>query len=140
MRRLVLVVVLLVLAACGGGGQSVFSLPVGTCFDDQGTADEISSVPEVDCGEPHDNEVFALIDYTETDTYPGPDQMQQIGRELCIEQFEGYVGLDYNSSELEVFSIYPTEASWGDGDREVICALYDSDLDKLTGTMEGAAR
>jgi hypothetical protein len=137
MRRLVLVVLLLLIAACGQ--QSVFSLPVGTCFDDQAEG-EITSVPEVDCDEPHDNEVFALIDYTETDVYPGSDQMSEIGTNLCIDQFEAYVGLDYASSELAVFSIYPTEESWADGDRELICSLYDADLDKLTGSMEGAAR
>ncbi len=137
MRRLVLVVLLVVAAACGG--QSVFSLPVGTCFDDQ-EAEEISSVPQVDCSEPHDNEVFALIDYTETDVYPGPEEISDIGTNVCIEQFEAYVGIDYLSSALEVFSIYPSEDSWADGDRELICVLYNVDLSKLTASMEGAAR
>ncbi|MGH8925819.1 MAG: septum formation family protein [Acidimicrobiia bacterium] len=128
----------LIMFACGQ--QSVFSLAVGTCFDDQADG-EISSVPEVDCSEPHDNEVFALIDYTETDTYPGTDQMSEISEDLCVAQFEGYVGLDYQSSALEVFPIYPTEESWTDeDDREIICALYNVDLSKLTGSMEGAAR
>ena len=50
--------------------------------------------------------------------------MNDIGTDLCIDQFEGYVGLDYNSSELAVFSIYPTEGSWADGDREIdLCSL-----------------
>ncbi len=145
MRRVGFLLALLTLvASCGGDGDGggdadVFSLSVGTCFDDQDDG-EISSVPAVDCSEPHDNEVFALIDYTETDEYPGSEEMSEIGTNLCIEEFEAYVGLDYPSSELEVFAIYPTEASWAGGDREVICNLYDSDLDKLTGTMEGAAR
>jgi hypothetical protein len=40
-----------------------------------------------------------------------------------------------------VFPIFPTEASWNeDDDREIICALYNADLSKLTGSMEGAAR
>ncbi|HJU52771.1 MAG TPA: septum formation family protein [Acidimicrobiia bacterium] len=128
----------IVVLACGQ--QSVFSLPVGTCFDDQADG-EISSVPEVDCSQPHDNEVFALIEYTEADTYPGTDQMSAISDELCRAQFEGYVGLDYESSALAVFPIFPTEESWNDDDdREIICALYNADLSKLTGSMEGAAR
>lgn len=150
MRRLAtLAAFLILIVGCGGddgggdgdngGDQSVFSLPVGTCFDDQEDG-EITSVPAVDCSAPHDNEVFALIDYTESDEYPGSDEMSEIGTDLCIEEFEAYVGLDYPSSELAVFAIYPTEASWNDGDREVICNLYDSDLDKLTGSMQGAAR
>jgi len=126
--------------ACGG--QSVFSLEVGTCFNDEGTGpDEISSVPEVDCSEPHDNEVFALIDYTESDVYPGTAEMTEIGTNVCIEQFDAYVGIAYLESELEVFAITPSESSWNDSnDREVICALYNLDLSKMTGSMQGAAR
>jgi hypothetical protein len=67
--------------------------------------------------------------------------MSTISEDLCITQFEGYVGLDYQSSALAVFPIFPTEESWNDDeDREIICALYNSDLSKLTGSMEGAAR
>ncbi len=137
MKRIASLVVLALLAgACGG----VFTLEVGTCFDDQEST-EISSVPEVDCSEPHDNEVFALIDYTATDVYPGTAEMNQIGSELCIEQFDEYVGIAYLESALDVFSITPTQSSWDDDDdREIICALYNLDLSKLTGSMEGAAR
>jgi hypothetical protein len=134
--RLLLLAALLI-AACGGG--SVFSLEIGTCFDDSAEG-EISEVPEVDCSEPHDNEVFALIEYTETDVFPGSDAMQAAAKELCIGEFEAYVGLDYPTSALEVFSITPTDGSWDDGDREIICALYNLDFSKLTESMEGAAR
>lgn len=139
MRRLLaLTLAGVMVIACGQ--QSVFSLPVGTCFDDQADG-EISSVPEVDCSEPHDNEVFALIEYTDAETYPGTDQMSTIANELCLAQFEGYVGLNFESSALDVFPIFPTEESWNeDDDREIICALYNADLSKLTGSMEVAAR
>jgi hypothetical protein len=138
MRKSV-VAVLALLLACGGD-QSVFEMSVGQCFDDQ-EAEEISSVPTVDCAEPHDNEVFALIDYTATDVYPGQDAMTDLGTELCIDEFESYVGLSYPESDLAVFPITPTESSWNDqNDREIICALYALDLSKLTGSMRGAAR
>ena len=51
-----------------------------------------------------------------------------------------YVGLAYEESELEVFPITPTEGSWESGDREIICALYNLDFSKITGSMQGAAR
>jgi hypothetical protein len=143
-RKAAMLLAVVLFVACGR--QSVFSLPVGTCFDDEAapgeaTGDQISSVPTIDCSEPHDNEVFALIDYTETDVYPGATEMNEIGTELCIEQFDEYVGLAYLESELEVFVITPTEGSWNDDDdREIICALYNLDFSKLTGSMEGAAR
>lgn len=137
MRR---IAVLFVMAALAGACGGVFTLEVGTCFDDQEST-EISSVPEVECSEPHDNEVFAVIDYTETDVYPGTEEMNEIATELCIEQFNAYVGISYVESELDVFAITPTQSSWDeDNDREIICALYNLDFSKLTGSMQGAAR
>ena len=134
--RSLLLAAALVVAACGG---EVFTLDVGTCFDDTEET-QVSSVPEVDCSEPHDNEVFAVFDYTDSDTFPGSPAMTDAARALCLEQFEDYVGLSYEESALEVFPITPTEGSWDKGDREIICALYTFDLSKLTGSMQGAAR
>ena len=128
-----LAVAALVVPACGGSGN-VFTLEVGTCFDDTAET-QVSSVPEVDCAEPHDNEVFAVFDYTETDTFPGDEALDAAATDLCIAQFQAYVGEAYIDSTLEVFPIIPTEASWDDGDREVICALYNNDLRKLTGSV-----
>lgn len=138
MKRACSVLFLSLLVACGS--QSVFSIDVGTCFDDT-EAEQVSSVPEVDCSEPHDNEVFALINYTESESYPGEDTMNERGKELCIAQFDAYVGLSYPESDLEVYPITPSETSWNNqDDREIICALYALDLSKLTGSMRGAAR
>ena len=133
--RWILLLALLV-DACAG---EVFTLEVGTCFDHSDET-EVSSVPEVDCSEPHDNEVFAVFDYTASDTFPGSSAMNDAAQELCIAEFEAYVGRSYQESTLGVFPITPTEGSWDSGDREIICALYNLDLSKLTGSMEGAAR
>jgi hypothetical protein len=127
----------LLVAACGGG--NVFNLEVGTCFDDTDET-EVSSVPVVECSEPHDNEVFAVFDYTATDVFPGGTEMNAAAHDLCVAEFEAYVGLGYLESELNVFPITPTQGSWDDGDREIVCALYNLDLAKLTGSMQGAAR
>ncbi|HUP17153.1 MAG TPA: septum formation family protein [Acidimicrobiia bacterium] len=133
--RLILLLALFV-AACGG---NVFTLEVGTCFDDTNET-EVSSVPEVDCSEPHDNEVFAVFDYTESDIFPGSTAMNDAAQELCVGEFEAYVGLSYEESALEVLAITPTQGSWDSGDREILCALYNLDFSKLTGSMQGAAR
>lgn len=156
-KKMTMAVVLGVLvAACGGavadvvdqageaiddvGDESVFSMEVGLCFDDEEeTGGEVSSVPDVPCEEPHDNEVFALIQYT-GETFPGQDAMQAEAKDLCIGDFEAYVGLAYEESELEVYPLVPTPGSWDNGDREIICALYALDLSELTGSMKGSAR
>jgi hypothetical protein len=127
----------LAISACGGN-VPVFTLDVGTCFDDTEES-QVSSVPEVDCAEPHDNEVFAVFDYTETDTFPGSEALNAAATDLCIAQFQDYVGVAYDDSRLEVLTIIPTEAGWENGDREVICSVYNRDLSKLTGSMRGSA-
>lgn len=50
-----------------------------------------------------------------------------------------YVGRAYADSELDIFPITPTEASWGQGDREVICAIFLPEQ-MLTGTVKGSSR
>ncbi len=101
------------------------------------TKPRFPACPKSIASEPHDNEVFAVFDYTETDTFPGSDAMNAAATDLCIAQFQDYVGVAYTDSPLEVFPITPTEASWESGDREVICSLYNSDFSKLTGSMRG---
>jgi hypothetical protein len=131
-----LVVVALAAAACGSA--SVFELSVGDCFDDPTSGGEVSSVSAVDCAEPHDNEVYALYDY-DGDSYPGEAAMSAAADEGCEARFEDYVGIGYLDSELYYTHLTPTQESWDEGDREVVCVLYLPE-EKLTGSMEGAAR
>ena len=121
-------------AGCSGG--NVFSLTVGTCFDDV-TGDEVSDVPVVECSEPHDNEVYDLFD-VEDGVFPGVDAIRETAQEGCIERFDAYVDFAYADSRYAVSSFYPTSGSWDQDDREVICFLYDVDLAKLTGSGSGA--
>jgi hypothetical protein len=54
----------------------------------------------------------------------------------CEERFADYVGSEYESSSLALFAITPTQNSWIQyKDREVICALYDMNEQKLTRSM-----
>lgn len=129
----------LVLAACGG---NVFDLAVGDCFDDGDIAvgpgvEEIGDVPLVDCSEPHDNEVYATVT-VEGDSFPGDQQISDHADQVCHAAFEGFVGLDYQSSVLDFGWLVPTADSWGAGDRLVACFIYRLDLEKVSGTLEGS--
>jgi hypothetical protein len=113
-------------------------LKVGDCFDDQ-TVDgefitEFATVPMVDCDDPHDNEVFAVIGLG-GGTFPGEDTLVEEVFETCVPLFESYVGSPYATSRLNIFPIYPTEDVWVAGDRKGVCGLYDLNLEKLTGSM-----
>lgn len=136
-----LIALAVALAACSAG--NVFSLDVGTCFDDveefsEEGSGEVADVPIVECSEPHDNQVFAKFDLPDGD-FPGQAGVQASAEDGCIERFEDFVGLAYADSRYVASSLTPTDQTWGDGDREVVCFLYDIDLQKLEGTAEGTA-
>lgn len=124
----------------GAGVLEVDDLAVGDCFDDEeglspdGEAALISSIPAVPCEQPHDNEVFHVFTAQGGEVLPLPDQLaQQIGAE-CLPAFDAYVGTPYEDSELDFFTIEPTEDGWRAGDRDITCALYDLDLVPLEGS------
>lgn len=125
------------LTGCGGG-SSVFQMEVGTCFNDEGdvgTVQEVSSVPVVDCDEPHDNEVFALVDLADGEF---PADVADQAQVICDgEVFTEYLGIPMLESEYSAMTIYPTSETWADGDREVVCALFRDDQAKMTGLQRG---
>lgn len=128
-----------VASGCGllGGGGNVFDLAVGDCFDRNAASGEISDVPIVDCAEPHDSEAFHTFEVGDGE-YPGDDALRAQAEEQCLPAFAEYVGVEYANSRLDVFPITPTEGSWAEGDREVVCALYDPEQQQLEGSMQGA--
>lgn len=120
--------------------QSVFELAVGTCFDDPESAEEIQSVGAVPCEGPHDNEVFALVDHPAgpDDPYPGREALTEFADEQCRGQaFNDYVGSEYQFSRYFVSQLTPTDGSWEQGDREIVCLLFDP-AEPLVGSAQGA--
>lgn len=120
------------------GSIGAFNVQVGDCFNDVTSFEEVSSVPGVPCSDPHDNETYAVFDLTVA-SYPEGELMSELAFESCMERFEAYVGKDYESSTLDITTMFPSEQSWAQDDREVICAVYDMNAEKLTGTAKGSA-
>ena len=131
-------------AIVGEGNVGAFEINVGDCFDDtsslySGESGQVSSLPGVPCAEPHDNEVFAVFD-VDMDSFPGTEAMSDIVFESCLERFESFVGRDYESSALDIMTLYPSLESWKQkNDREVVCAVYDMEAKKLEGSARGLA-
>lgn len=135
-------VALLALSACEQQGSSVFSLAVGTCFDDVDAfyeeEGEVASVPVVDCAKPHDNEVYYLFDI-QGDEFPGAAQVEQHAIKGCHGAFRDYVGRDYETSRFALTYMTPIKQSWEQqNDREVICFLYDMELAKFEGSARNS--
>jgi hypothetical protein len=90
----------------------------------------------VPCSEPHDNEAYASFDLS-LPSYPEADGMYEMAFEACVERFETFVGRDYQSSTLDIYTLYPTADGWAQNDREVVCAVFDMEEDKLVGSVRG---
>ena len=89
----------------------------------------------VGCETPHELEVYALFDIA-GDDLPGERAVEESGGQGCYLRFSDYVGLVYESSILDFSWFVHTSQSWGQGDREVVCTLYDLDQQPLTGSMK----
>jgi hypothetical protein len=134
-QLLVLPIVAVLFAACGSG--NVFSLEVGDCFEDIGTATEVTNVTKVDCAEPHFYEVYTIIELDDGD-FPGDAAVEESAIQECFLGYEAYVGEAYGDSDLDFNWLVPTSGSWGGGDREITCLIYDFTGDQLIGSIKGS--
>lgn len=133
-RFAVLLIMMAALAtACQG---NVFSLSEGDCFNDPDNLSDVSDVEIVDCGGSHDNEVYATYDMPDGD-FPGRSAVQNDAAENCVATFDPYVGIDFLTSSLDISALTPTDESWNQGDREVVCFLFDLNGAQLTTSARG---
>lgn len=139
MRLVTIGIIGLALLAGACTGKSAFELAVGDCFDDPDSFENVESVPEKACAEPHDNEVYANLTMTGAE-WPGQATVEEWADERCYAEFEAYVGIAYEESILDFGWLAPTERSWNEiDDRTVTCILYDANLEKLEGSMRDSA-
>jgi hypothetical protein len=118
------------------GEADVFSLAIGDCFNDQ-EAEEISSVPALPCTEPHDYEAYHSFDLTDAETFPGDEAVTTAAQDGCVAEFEPFIGKSFEESTLDLTFIGPTEGSWTEGDREILCVVMGQEL--TTGSLAGSA-
>jgi hypothetical protein len=104
-------------------------LRLGDCFNDSAhVTAEVDEMTVVDCGSPHDAEVFGVpnLPGKPAAPYPGDDEVDRLSYELCLGEFASYVGIDFLDSAWEFGYLRPTEESWRKyDDRLVVCTLND---------------
>jgi hypothetical protein len=123
------------------GDIGVFQLEVGDCLADFQDGTELSSVDALPCSEPHSDEIYASGRIPDGDDFPGPQALEAAARELCLSEYADFVGLPYDDSVLDIGYLKPTEESWADGDREVLCTIFDpAAAEEVTGSLRGAKR
>ena len=121
-----------------------YELEAGQCFNSYLTAlgdnrfQELTTV--VDCAAPHDGEVYFQVFHPAEagEPYPGSEEMLAWAQQHCYAQFEGFVGQEYELSELEIGILTPTGETWSDPagrHREVTCYVEAWRGGRLLGSM-----
>ena len=127
-----------------GESQDVFTIVAGDCINDAAADSEISSVPTVECTEPHDSEAYLAFEMEGDLLFPGEDTVLEAADKGCLDAFEGFVGVPYEESYVDYGYYYPSEATWLTGDREIVCLAYETDEDgndiQTTGSLKGSKR
>jgi len=117
----------------------VFEVQVGDCINFEAEAEEVQTVPQIPCAQPHDAEAFSSL-MLDDGEFPGLESVTATSDAHCVgPAYEEFVGVAYEESELAATYFYPTEMSWAQGDREVLCLVYDT-AGKTEGTLADAAR
>ena len=74
-------------------------LRVGDCFNapsgDEGESVDVDQVEVIPCDQPHENEVFEILELeaAEGEDYPGSDQIAQRALQACVPGFEAFIGI-----------------------------------------------
>ena len=116
----------------------VFSIKVGDCLNDATASGTVTTAPIVPCSKPHDSEAYKSITMTDGD-FPGTDAVKAQADQGCGDAFPAFVGIPFNDSKLDISYYFPTSDSWANGDREILCTVYDDGV-KTTGTLKDAKR
>lgn len=123
--------------------QAPEDLVVGDCYDPIDDADDGALIAAiiVACEDPHLHEVFGLIELpgTETAPYPGDSAIEDDSITECDAAFEDYVGTPLDDSRYSYVYYTPSDETWADGDRALMCAVEDRGH-TIEGSVEGTGQ
>ena len=122
------------------GAVTLFDLELGDCLNDAGVPlrSDMTDVPRVDCEDPHDSELFAILG-AEGSAFPGEQELVTQGQDRCARAFGDFIGVPFANSTLYFRFYYPTASSWAQGDRTIYCLAFDPGL-KVSGSLLNAKR
>ena len=114
-----------------------FQVKVGDCTGSmkEGNVADLQVIP---CAQAHYFEAFAGTQLADGD-YPGTDETTKRATAFCTAEFKTFIGLSTKDSAYDMYFLFPVEASWATGDREVVC-LVGSDKGRITGSLRGIGK
>jgi Domain of unknown function (DUF4190)/Septum formation len=113
---------------------NVFSLPVGTCFDNpSGNLFSINSVTPISCIRAHNAQVFAQFNVRGA-SFPGTAAMERRADNGCNARITGHLDQSRITSAMSLHFIFPRQLAWDSGQRRISCLVVDSSRD-LTSSL-----
>ncbi len=106
------------------GPISVTALRPGDCVEELDIGRVGFTVPGVPCDEPHQAEVYSVFDVTLDGSWPGEADVVDEAEQRCLRDLEQQFPEVYADTEVDIFYLHPSEATWRTGDREVVCFTY----------------
>lgn len=125
-------------------GAEIPDLAVGDCFDTSATSGQTTlyRIPVVPCSTAHGGEIYAETTAPDSLARNGAAPTQQAlwdaADAYCYPEFTKFVGMRWARSELLYWPIAPSEESWAEGDRRILCVVESEQ--PVTGSLKGAAR
>jgi hypothetical protein len=116
--------------------KTVASIDVGECFTGKPT-----DLAAVDCGEPHQGELFARIGAPDPNAaYPGADAIKEQAGTACTQPLADYYGAANDvavANGIDFTPVTPTKAQWEDGDTTSYCVAISASGDPIRGSIKG---
>lgn len=115
------------------GTVSATDVKVGDCLKEIPGSTRVLTVDTVGCDEPHAGEVFAVLLMPEGD-FPGQVAIEEY-QNKCEPELASYAPDAITDDSVQLYVLYPTAETWGQGDRAVTCVAT---LDPpRTGSLKG---
>lgn len=132
---LFIVIAIVVAVVANDGSVRATNLGVGDCIESiPGDNARVLTLPKVACAKPHEGEVYAQFRVS-TNSFPGQSALESDYRDRCLSAFAAYAPRAADDEGYESYVLYPTLATWDQGDRDVVCIATTKE--KRTGSIKG---
>jgi hypothetical protein len=114
------------------GPVSATEVKAGDCLKELPASGLVITVDTGPCGEPHTGEIFSVMKMPDGD-FPGQFAIEEY-QNKCAPELAKYAPDAAEDPDVGLFVLYPSEDSWGQGDRIVTC-IATTDKPR-TGTLK----
>ena len=114
------------------GTVSATNVKAGDCLKETPASGLVITVDTAPCTEPHKGEIFKIMTMPDGN-FPGTAAIEEY-QNKCAPELDKYSPEASRDPEVGLFVLYPSEDSWGQGDRAVTC-IATSDTPR-TGTLK----